>query len=392
MNEAFETKETLNRPLEGLVVADLTRVLAGPFATLNLAHLGAKIIKIETPNGGDDSRGFPPFKDGNSLFYASLNYDKYSIALDLKNAEDKKTFEEILAKSDFLVENYRPGTMERLGYSWDDLHKNYPQLIYGSLSGFGQTGPMSSMPAYDLVVQALGGVMSLTGHAGQPPVRVGVSIGDLASGLYFVIALQAALVRRMNGAGGSRIDISMLDCQVAMLESSLANYFSNGTVTESLGSRHYSIAPFQAYRTSDSYMILAGGNDRLFVQACEVMQRLDLIQDERFKTNELRCKYVDLLEIEIEKTLASKNTEQWVELFTLKGVPSAPIQNISKVATHPQLHSRNMIISIPDPNFGTLKTGGNPIKMTSVPEKSEYRPAPNINQDREAILRWLSQP
>jgi CoA:oxalate CoA-transferase len=392
MNESSKTEKTLGRPLEGLVVADLTRILAGPFATLNLAHLGAKVIKVETPHGGDDSRSFPPFKDDSSLYFSSINYDKYSIALDLKKQDDKKIFEKLLAKSDFLVENYRPGTMEKLGYAWDDLKQKYPQLIYGSLSGFGLTGPMAAMPAYDLVVQALGGVMSLTGHPGQPPVRVRVSIGDLASGLYFVIALQAALVRRMQGHGGSRIDIAMLDCQVAMLEGSLTNYLSTGAITESLGSRHYSIAPFQAYRTKDSYMILAGGNDRLFVQACEVLQRMDLVQDERFKSNQLRCQHVDVLEVEIEKTLAAKTTEEWVKLFDEKGVPSAPIQNVSKVATHPQVNARNMIVDIKDPVFGNIRTGGNPIKMTGIPDEVEHRGAPSLDQDRSAILQWLDQP
>ncbi|MSR32385.1 MAG: CoA transferase [Gemmataceae bacterium] len=385
----FSDQPKHQRPLEGLVVVDLTRVLAGPFATMILAQLGAKVIKVETPHGGDDSRKFPPFVQGQSLYYNSLNYDKWSIALDLKQDADRALFDRLLSRADFLVENYRPGTMEKLSYSWESLHEKHPQLIYGSVSGFGQTGPMSKYPAYDMVVQALGGVMSLTGYEGQPPVRVGVSIGDMAAGLYLVVALEGALIRRLQGLGGSRVDIAMLDCQVALLEGALANYLTTGTVTRALGSRHYAITPFQSYRTKDSHLILAGGNDRIYALACETIGRPELAHDPRFLSNTDRCQNADAMEVELEKTLQEKTTKEWAELLRSKGVPCAPIQNVAEVANDPQVRARHMIMSMDHPTMGKFQTAGTPVKMTGMPEELEHHPPPELDSDRQAILAWL---
>ena len=251
-------------PLKGIVVLDLTRVLVGPYCTMVLSDLGARIIKVESPETGDDSRSFGPFIKDCSAYFMSLNRGKESIALNLKNKDDKKIFEKILAKSDVLVENFRPGTLDKWGYSWELLKKKYPKLIYASASGFGQTGPLKTLPAYDMVVQGMGGLMSVTGQPDGKPTRVGTSIGDITAGLFTAIGINAALFDRQKTGKGVKIDVSMLDCQIAILENAIARYFSSGEIPKPMGSRHPSITPFEAYKTKDSFIIIAAGNDKLF--------------------------------------------------------------------------------------------------------------------------------
>ena len=282
---------------------DLSRVLAGPFCTMILAQLGARVIKVERPGAGDDSRAFGPFVNGKSLYFSSINYDKESIALDLKQPADRAMFEELLGVSDVVVENFRPGTMEKLGYGWDTLHAKYPNLIYGAASGFGDSGPYSKRAAYDMVVQGMGGIMSMTGQPDSPPTRVGVSIGDLAAGLYLAIGLIAAIQKRSQGGGAVKVDIAMLDCQLALLEDALAAFSSLGEIAQPHGSRHPEIAPFQAYRTADSYVVIAAGNDHLFGLMAQAIGRPDLLENPNYKTNALRHSNVDALEDDMEKTL-----------------------------------------------------------------------------------------
>ena len=237
------------RPFEGITILDLSRVLAGPYCTMILAQLGARIIKVEMPGTGDDSRAFGPFVNGKSLYFSCLNYDKQSIALNLKQPDDRETLEGLLGIADVVVENFRPGTMEKLGYGWETLHERFPNLIYGAASGFGDTGPYSRRAAYDMVVQGMGGIMSMTGQTGAPPTRVGVSIGDLGAGLYLTIGVLGALFKRQAGGGAVKVDVAMLDCQVALLEDALAAYLSTGEIARPQGSRHPEIAPFQVYTT-----------------------------------------------------------------------------------------------------------------------------------------------
>ena len=251
-------------PLKGLLVLDLTRVLVGPYCTMVLSDLGARVIKVEAPGIGDDSRKFGPFIEEQSAYFMSLNRGKESIALNLKNEDDKKIFEKILAKADILVENFKPGTLERWGYGWNDLKDKYPKLIYASASGFGQTGPMKELPAYDMVVQGMGGLMSVTGQPNSEPTRVGTSIGDITAGLFTAIGVNAALFDRTKTGKGTHIDVSMLDCQIAILENAIARYLSKGEIPQPMGSRHPSIAPFEAFKTKNSYIIIAAGNEKLF--------------------------------------------------------------------------------------------------------------------------------
>lgn len=372
--------------LSGVTVVDLSRVLAGPYATMTLANLGARVIKVEIPGTGDDSRAFGPFHNGKSLYFASINCNKESIALNLKNPDDRAIFEKLLEKADVLVENYRPGTMEKLGYGWDTLHVKYPQLIYGAASGFGDTGPYSRRAAYDMVVQGMGGVLSMTGYPNQPPARVGISIGDITAGLYLTIGLNAALYNRTITKVGSKIDIAMLDCQLAILEAAIPAYDKTGVIPGPLGTRHPSIAPFQSFHAKDVSMIIAAGNDHLFELMTGALNRPDLATDERFKTNELRHENIDVLQKEMESTLVTKTVADWLVGLNAAGVPCGPINDIPHVIADPQVAARNMVIEVDDPVIGKVKTAGNPVKVVGAGDEVAMRPSPELDADRAAIL------
>ena len=303
----------MDGPLKNLLVVDLTRVLVGPYCTMILSDLGARVIKVEAPEIGDDSRKFGPFIENYSAYFMSLNRGKESIALNLKNDDDKKIFEKILSKADILVENFKPGTLEKWGYGWNEVSKKYPKLIYASASGFGQTGPLKELPAYDMVVQGMGGLMSVTGHPNSEPTRVGTSIGDITAGLFTAIGINAALYDRQKTGKGTFIDVSMLDCQIAILENAIARYLAKNEIPEPMGSRHPSITPFEAFKTKDSYIIIAAGNDKLFKNLCNVLQIQEISTDERFSSNSLRSENVDQLKKIIEEKLSLKKTDEWVK-------------------------------------------------------------------------------
>src|SRR5579864_1172783 len=273
-------------PLSGITIVDLSRILAGPYCTLLLAELGARVIKVEAPQG-DDARQYGPFKNGRSTYFASVNRGKESIALDLKAAADRDIFERLIDKADAIVENFRPGTMERLGYGWETLHPRYPRLVYAAASGFGHTGPYAPHPSYDMVVQGLGGIMSITGHPGMPLTRIGTSIGDLAGGLYTTIALNAALLHRERTGEATKVDVALFDCQLALLENAIMRYTVTGQIPGPMGARHPSITPFEAFATRDGHLIIAAGNDGLFVKLAEALGRSDLAQNPDYKTNPL---------------------------------------------------------------------------------------------------------
>jgi CoA:oxalate CoA-transferase len=356
-----------------------------------LAQLGARVIKVEIPGTGDDSRAFGPFVNGKSLYFSSINYDKQSIALNLKQPADREIFEGLLGISDVLVENYRPGTMEKLGYGWDVLHAKYPNLIYGAASGFGDNGPYSKRAAYDMVVQGMGGIMSMTGQPNAPPTRVGVSIGDLAAGLYLTIGILGAIYKRSQGGGAVKVDIAMLDCQLALLEDALPAYLSLGEIAQPQGSRHPEIAPFQVYTTHDSYLVIAAGNDHLFGLLANALGRPDLLENPDYKTNALRRAHVDQLEADLERTLRKRTTKEWLDALNAVGVPCGPVNSVADVAKDPQVAARNMIVSIPDPVIGNLQVAGNPIKLSGVPERTDHTPPPTVDGDREAILALLKK-
>ncbi|MBC8268217.1 MAG: CoA transferase [Rhodospirillaceae bacterium] len=380
---------SIQGPLSGITVIDLTRVLAGPYCTMVLADLGARVIKVEIPAGGDDARHFGPFvgseEDQKSAYFMSLNRGKESIALNLKDDADKLIFEQLLSRADILVENFRPGTMEKLGYGWDDLHEKYPRLIYAAASGFGHSGPYSKRPAYDLVVQGMGGVMSLTGHPDGEPTRVGTSVGDITAGLFTTIGINASLYHRQQTGQGQKIDVSMLDCQVAILENAIARYAATGEAPGPIGARHPSITPFDAFQALDGYLIIAAGNDTLFANLCEAIGQQDLAKNPLFESNPLRTEHSAALKDELEKALSVKPVAQWLEILEKAGVPSGPINSVDQVLADQQVNARNMIVSA-----NSLKMAGNPIKMSDFDDPPTRSPAPDLDAHRQAIIAELS--
>lgn len=376
-------------PLSGITVIDLSRILAGPYCTFLMAEMGARVIKVEPPKGGNDARAYGPFVNGKSTYFASINRGKESIALDLKNDAHRAIFEKLLEKADVVVENFRPGTMEKLGYGWETLHPKYPRLIYASASGFGHTGPNSKDPAYDMVMQGMGGIMSITGNEGQPPSRVGMSIGDIGAGLYTAVAVNAALVHRMKTGESTKVDIAMFDCQLALLENAIMRYTVEGEIPGPLGARHPTITPFQAFKTADGAIIIAAGNDSLFVKMCGALGLEGLGASPDYKSNALRQKHHKVLEAAIESVLKSRPTAHWIEVVSKAGVPCGPINNIEQAIAHPQVAARNMLVEVPDGSGGTLKLAGNPLKMSAFADPPTRRAAPDLDADRAAILSYI---
>jgi CoA:oxalate CoA-transferase len=379
-------------PFAGLLVLDLTRVLAGPYAALLMAELGARVIKIEPPGTGDDSRTIGPFLKSESGktksgYFISINRGKESIALDLKADSDRRIFEALLSRADVLIENYRGGTMEKLGYGWETLKERYPRLIYAGVSGFGHTGPYAARPAYDMVVQAMGGIMSLTGHPGGEPTRVGSSIGDLTAALFATIGIATALYDREKTGRGMKVDVGMLDCQVAILENAIARYVATGEVPGPLGARHPSIAPFQTYRTSDGPIVIAAATDALFARIVKVLGRPELASDSRFRSNPDRVSHWQDLEREMESALTARTAKEWLALLEAEGVPCAPLNDVADVMADPQVSARNMIVTVSDPDLGPIRMQGNPIKLSAYDDPATRAPAPDLDADRAAILK-----
>ncbi len=375
-------------PLSGITVIDLSRILAGPYCTMVLAELGARVIKVETPEG-DDARRIGPFIEDRSAYFMSLNRGKESIALDLRGEKDRDILHKLLETADILVENFRPGTMEKLGLGWETLHARHPRLIYAAASGFGHSGPYSKRAAYDMVVQAMGGIMSLTGHPGGEPTRVGTSIGDIAAGLFTATGVNAALYQRESTGQGVKIDVAMLDCQLAILENAMARLAATGEVPGPLGARHPSITPFDAFATADGHIVIAAGNDRLFERLCQALERMDLTTDDLFADNHLRTRHAEALKDELESVLAAKPTAHWLALLEAAGVPCGPINNMAQVMEDPQIAERNMVVTCDDPVAGTVPMPGNPIKISGVADAATRAPAPDLDGDREKILSEL---
>jgi CoA:oxalate CoA-transferase len=381
----------MDAPLHGITVVDLTHVLAGPFASATLRDLGARVIKVERPETGDDTRAFPPFKDGESAYFAALNHGKQSIALDLKAEADRAVFDRLLARADVVLENFRPGTMERLGYGWTDLHPRFPRLIYGAVSGFGHTGPEAGKPAYDMVVQARGGVMSITGEEGGPPVRVGASVGDIVAGMYLVQGVLAALYQRDRTGAGAKIDISMLDGQIAILEHAVAIATATGKPPGPTGARHPTITPFSTFRAADGFFVIAAGNDALFGRLCRALGLGALAHDPRFVSNAARCDNVHLLKRRIEAVTLERPRAHWIAVLEAAGVPTGRVQDMAEALADPQVLARNMVLPVaPRPGGPAFVAAGNPIKMSTLAEPAGHAPAPALDGDRQAVLDWLA--
>ena len=376
-------------PLNGITVIDLTRVLAGPYCTMMLHDLGARVIKVEQPDIGDDAREIGPFLGPLSGYFASINRGKESIALDLRNDCDREVFETLLGSADVLIENFRPGVMDRLGYAWAVLKERHPGLIYAAVSGFGQNGPYSIRPAYDLIVQAMGGVMSLTGHPGGEPTRVGTSIGDITAALFTTIGITSALHHRTRTGEGIMIDVAMLDCQIAILENAIVRHATTGETPGPLGTRHPSIVPFDAFRTSDGHIVITAGNDDLFLKLCNVLRLSCLASDSRFSTNAMRARHVDALQEELEKVLTTEPGDHWLAVLQEAGVPCGSINTVADVMSDPHVASRNMIVTAEDARVGPIRMSGNPIKLSAFEDPARRGRVPGLDEHREAILREL---
>lgn len=377
-------------PYQGIFVLDLTRMVAGPFCTSILETLGARVVKVEIPGRGDDSRQIEPFLNGDSVYFAAFNSGKESIALNLKSDADRAIFEKLVAKADILVENFRPGVMDKLGYGFEQIKTINPRLIFASVSGFGQTGPSKLAPAYDMTEQALSGMMSLTGpESGDAPTRVGTEIGDLAGGLFLATAIGSALFDRSQKGVGTKIDISMLDCLVALEQGAIASYTATGILPKPTGARHPDIAPCEAFKAKDGYLVIAIANDKLFRDLCTEMGASEWASDPRFKTNPSRVKNRKELQTLIEAVLGKKKTSEWLQIFAAVKIPVAPVRKIDALLHDPQLLFRNMIASFKEPGLESVKIPGNPIKIAGYPDSPQRKREPKLNQHRAAILKEL---
>ncbi|MCD6182861.1 MAG: CoA transferase [Thermovirga sp.] len=373
------------KALEGIRVLDFTRVLAGPFCTMVLADLGAEVVKVERPGVGDDSRAFGPFIGLESAYFMSINRNKKSITLNLKDQRAVEIVKKMIPHFDVVVENFRPGVMDRLGLGYESLKELNPRLIYASSSGFGHTGPYSQLPAYDLIVQGMGGIMSITGPDEQHPTKVGSSIADIFAGVFCAIGILAALNHREKTGEGQKVDVSMLDCQVAILENAISRYFVTGKIPTPIGNRHPSIAPFATFKTQDGFINIAIGNDFIWNRFCNLVGRPELAEDSRFISNEARNNNWEELEPILEEIMAKDNTAAWIEKLRSVGVPCGPINNIEQLVNDPQVLEREMIVEVEHPVAGNLKMPGCPIKMSKTPGKIE-KPAPLLGGDNEEIL------
>ena len=375
-------------PLKGIRVLDLTRILAGPYAAMILRDLGAEVIKIEQPVVGDEARGIGPFKNDFSLYFMSINRGKKSLTLNLKSQSGKDIFVNLVKKSDILLENFRPGAMKKLGLDYEFLKTHHPSLLYAACSGFGQTGPYAGRGAYDMIIQGMGGMISITGEPDRPPVRVGTSISDLTAALFTAIGILSALRHRDQTGEGQFIDVGMLDCQVAILENALVRYLSTGDVPQPLGRRHPTITPFEAFESADGYVVIAMGNNVLWKKFCEYVNRPELIDDERFCTNAARTENHENLFPILAEIMRQRSTDQWVAALEDIGVPCGPVNTVDKVASDPQVLAREMIVEVEHEMTGTIGIPGVPIKLSETPGRVDA-PAPNLGEHSEEILTEL---
>ena len=375
-------------PLNGIKVLDLTRVLAGPYATMLLGDLGAEVIKIEQPGTGDESRNFGPFKNGFSLYFMSVNRGKRSVTLNLKTERGRAIFKRLLDQTDILVENFRPGTMEKLGLDYSTLKSEYPSLIYAACSGFGQTGPYAQQGAYDMIIQGMGGIISITGEPDGPPVRVGTSISDITAALFTTIGILSALHHRNQTGNGQFVDVAMLDSLVAVLENAVVRYFATGEAPKPLGARHPAITPFEAFASADGHVIIALGNDTLWAKFCEHVGRQELISDKRFRTNADRTENHDQLFPILSEIMSQRTTDDWIDALGKIGVPCGPINAMDKVVTHPQVEAREMITRVAHQITGEVEVPGVPIKLSETPG-SVNAPAPSLGEHTTEVLTGL---
>ena len=377
-------------PLHGIRVLDLTRVLAGPYCTMFLGDLGAEVVKVEQPGVGDDTRGWgPPFTGGESAYFLCVNRNKKSVTIDLKSREGVALLQRLAERADVLIENFRPGTMERLNLGEKDLRAANPRLIYASLSGFGADGPMSDAPGYDLIVQAWGGLMSITGPADGEPSKVGVAIIDLVAGLMLGKSIAAALFAREKLGVGQKIDTSLLEAEVACLINMGSNYLVEGNIPRRWGNAHPSIVPYQSFKTEDGYLVIGVASEGIWRRFCQAIGRAEWADDSRFDKNSNRVENRSLLIGLLAEIFLSRSTDEWLKLLNSAEVPCAPVQTVDQVFKAPQVLHREMLVQVEHPTAGTVRMAGIPVKFSLTPA-SVRLPPPLLGQHNEEVLEsWL---
>lgn len=376
--------------LQGVRVLDVSQVMAGPYCSLLLGDMGADVIKIEKPNGGDDSRRMaPPFLNGESAAFLAMNRNKRGLALDLKQAAGVEIFKQLAARADVIVENFRPGTMESLGLGYTALSENHPELIYCSVSGFGQTGPYRERGGFDLVAQGMSGLMSVTGHSGQDPVKVGVPITDLNAGMFAAYGVLTAYIHRLKTGKGQYIDTSLLEGGIAYTVWESAILFATGTIPDALGSAHRLAAPYQAFRTADGFINVGAANQANWEKLCRALERADLANDPRFLDNPSRTLRKQELAAELEKTFITRTMSEWLAQLDEAGVPAGPVYDLQAVYADPQVQARAMRVELEHPRAGTVSHIGIPVKLSETPGQIR-RPAPMLGQHTDEILRELA--
>ncbi|MEW6556378.1 MAG: CoA transferase [Elusimicrobiota bacterium] len=377
------------KPLDGIRVLDLSRVLAGPYCSMILGDFGAEIIKIENPDGGDDTRAFgPPFIEGESAYFLSINRNKKSVCINLKEEKGKQIIRDLIPKCDVFLENFRPGTAEKLGFGYLDICSINSKIIYCSISGFGQTGPEKFRPGYDLVVQGMGGIMDLTGPADGSPYKVGVSQADLLSGIYAVQGILLALLAREKTGKGQYVDVAMLDGQISLLTFQAGIYFTTGKIPQRKGNQHPTICPYETFQASDGYINIAIGNDKLWQQFCDLVGLQNIKNEVKFLTNPERVKNRDELFHIIANVIIKKTVNEWLKIFDDNGIPAGDILSIDKVVEHPQTKARDMIIEMPHPKIGRIKLTGIPVKLSET-KGAPQMPPPMLGEHTEEVLKKI---
>ena len=373
-------------PLDGVLVADFSRVLAGPFATMMLADLGARVVKVERPVLGDDSRTYGPFVEGRSLYFARVNRGKESVALDLKAPADRDIARALCARADVVVENFRPGVMSRLGLGWADLQPTAPRLVYCSISGFGHSGPWRSRPAYDAVVQGMSGIMGATGSPDGPPTKPGVPVADLSAGLYAFGAITSALLGVARHGHGTHLDIAMYDATVSLLEGAALSWLATGKDPGRIGNAHFAIAPFDTFRCADRDITICAANDVLYGVLVTALGVPGLATDDRFTTNALRHEHRDALKKALEGVLATAPASHWLDVLEAVGVPCGPISDVAEAVGSEQARVRNMVVTA-----GGLPVPGNPVKASAYDDPTTRRAAPALDEHGAAVRAELAR-
>ena len=374
------------KPLGGVRVLDLTRVLAGPFCSMILADMGAEVIKIEEPGKGDDTRSWPTFLGGESTYFMSVNRGKLSITLDLKRPGAQDALRRLVKKSDVILENFRPGTMERLGFGYKALAKLNPRLIYCSISGFGESGPEASRAGYDLIVQAESGLMDITGFADGPPVKVGTSIADLVAGMSAAHGVTLALLARTRTRRGQKVEIGMLDAMAALLTYQAGIYFGSGQRPSRRGNAHPSIVPYEVFKAQDAYLTLGVANNSLWERCCSALDRPDLAKDPRFDTVAKRVQQRDTLVPLLNEILGGRSADEWMKRFEAAGVPAGRIKTVPEVCESEHLKARGMIVPLTHPKAGEIRVMGVPIRLHGTPGAASV-PPPLLGQHTDAVLK-----